>query len=218
MTQPKNRFGNRSCAYGEGFKQAGDERAKTVRSQLKALGIIFKKMQIKAAILLVECRDCGYWAEDYSTFANYVEQEVGIPMRTAQELMRVIRKCVAAKVTPHQIAELGWSKIALIAFDLTQENSVALLAKVKNKSYSQLQALLRQERKKKNACRGDSSSKTSLDKRSDVVLSGKVLEALQCASLHTRDTSAQTNLEFIAARFIEFCPPPSRIPENPNWN
>ena len=174
--------------------------------------------QIRAAILLTECRDGGYWAEDYSTFSEYVEQEVGLPMRTAQELMRVIRKCVNAEVESERIAEIGWSKVALIASELTKENADDLLKQANEKTYSQLQELLRQKRKNAKSGNKTSRSETRLSKQAAILVSEKVLTALQCASLHTRDTSAQANLEFVAAKFIELCPPPSRLPESQNWN
>jgi hypothetical protein len=217
MSFTGNRFGQ-SFDNDENATSSNKKRSKEVRLRLKELGQFYKAAQIETARLLEECRAGGYWAEEYATFSDFVEKEVGISLRTAQEMMRVIRKCNVAKVSPEKIAELGWSKVALIAKDLNEENAAKLLAEVKDKSYSQLQESTRQKRKSKNAVKGKSYSKVDKNEQSDICISESVLAALQCASLHTRDFSTQANLEFMAAKFIELCPPPSRVPENQNWN
>jgi hypothetical protein len=222
MSQPNNRIGDNFFGDGDESKFAQKGRATEVRNRLKTIGSKYRKLQIETAILLVECRDRGYCVDGYSTFANYVESEVGITLRTAQELMRVIRKCQDADVSVEKIAELGWSKIALIASDMTKENAVELLAEVKDKTYSQLQESKRQKKKeketKKNSVEGMPGSTIKPEGQPGIVLSNNILRAIQCASTHTRQVSMQANLEFMASAFMDLCPPPPRVPENPNWN
>jgi len=213
MTLPHNRFGRRNDK--KVFQSTN--RSSEVRSRLKTLGQFYKAAQLETARLLEECRSGGYWAEDYTTFSDFVEKEVGISMRTAQELMRVIRKCNDAEVSPEKIAELGWSKVALVAKDLNKENAAKLLDEVKKKSYSQLQESIRQKRKAEKTGNDGPLCETDTE-QSEICISENVLAALQCASLHTRKTSTQANLEFMAAKFMELCPPPSRLPENPSLN
>lgn len=193
------------------------DRGLFVRSSLIMFGQLIENSKLMAAYLLEECRREGYWSDHYSSFREYVEEEVGIPMRTAQELMRVAAKCREANVSPELVAELGWSKVALVASRLTSENAAELLSQVKAKSYSQLQEVMRQL-KRKVAQPGKKRKADKKREESPVVLSKGVQEALRLACLHTRDQTTEVNLEFIAAKFMELCPPPSRLPPSASLN
>jgi len=216
-----HRLGNQCGERGDGSAEYEHavSRAVFVRSSLIMFGQMLDSSQLAMAYLLEECRREGYWVHEYSTFTEYVEQEVGIPMRTAQALMRVVRCCNRANVSPERVAQLGWSKLAVVAGHLTAENATELLDEVSNKSHSQLQELMRQRKRKEQTTRKQSSKpKKSAVDVAPIVLSETVQEALRLACLHTHDQSTNTNLEFVAKKFMELCPVPSRVPSGPSLN
>lgn len=207
----------------DGSNQPGTnaDRPRVVRRCLAIVGPIYEKSKIEVAKLLEECHREGYWVKDYKSFAEYVESEVRLSPRTAQELIRVVRKCCDAGVPTSEINRLGWSKVAVVAQQLTSHNAAELLAEVESKSYAQLQESMRQKKRAaKNLpakARPAASCRPGAPTES-LVMSRSLNEALRLACLHTHDPSLQTNLDFIATKFVELCPTPSRIASGDNLN
>ncbi|MDA1052509.1 MAG: hypothetical protein O3C40_18795 [Planctomycetota bacterium] len=112
------------------------DRARQTRAELASLGRLYTKMSMHIAGLLSEVQQGNYWRGDYSTFAQYVEKEVGIRPRTAQELLKVFHAAQKLRIPLEEIERLGWSKLAVVAGQLTEENKAELLRDVDRLTYS----------------------------------------------------------------------------------
>ena len=199
--------------------QQPQNRSQKVRLRLLVIGTAIQVAKYEAGLLLAECKENGYWAENYSSFREYVEDETGLRFRTAQELIRVTRACEKANVSAEEVLSLGWSKVALVAGELTAANAKELLQEVKQKTYGQLQEAVRQRRQMTPmSTKKVHAKRTQKTKPRSIVLSEKVQEALRLACLHTHDQATEANLDFVATKFIELCQPPSRLPPRASLN
>ena len=179
------------------------KRREIVNQQLSSLGPKYEQSQIEIASLLCEAHSKQYWRYEHESFGAYVQDVVGISVRTGQELVRVMRACQAVGLSSAEITRLGWSKLAVVARKLTPENAKSLLNQVEQKSYRELK---------------DSCTKAGADNRQKkplplITLSTVIEEALRLACAHTHSVEVQPNLEFIAQKFLEVIQPPSRIPK-----
>ena len=179
-------------------------RSRFVRERLFTVSRTFRESRIEIATLLDETQREEYWRDTHSSFRDYVEQSLKISQRTAQELLKVIRACRAANIAAATIAELEWSKVAIVAGRLTPENAVQVLADVKDKSYGELKKMVRREK-------AAGTQKQTRHADGKITVTEVVHEALRLACAHTREIEFQANMEFMAAKFIELCPPPSRL-------
>lgn len=193
-------------------------RGEQVHERLRILGPLYTQSKFELAELLEECHLNGYWATSHKSFADYVE-DIGLCLRTAQEYVRIARRCREADVPMSEVAKLGWSKVAMVAKKLTKENASDVLAKVKSQSFGQLQETARQE---KQQTQGEGSAKSRDAHRVQnaelIAVSRQLSEALRLACLHTHDPNMQANLDFIASKFVELCPVPSRFAINDSLN
>ncbi len=186
-------------------------RGEQVHERLRILGPLYSKSKFELAELLEECHLKGYWASSHKSFADYVE-DIGLCLRTAQELTRIARQCREAGVPMSEVARLGWSKVQMVAKKLTKENASDVLAQVESQSFGQLQEAIRQEKKQAQGLKtskirdADSAQEAEL-----IAVSRQLSEALRLACLHTHDPNLQVNLDFIASKFVELCPIPSRF-------
>jgi len=178
-------------------KQPGDSRTEDgqkVRQLLVKISKAFQTTQAQFAELLVECHDKGYWATDYSTFADYVDREIGIKLRKAQELMKVWRVCVKFKISPEKIDEIGWSKLAIVGSSINEQNVEDILRNTAAKTYAELQDERRSQRSR-------TSSKQKTD--SKIVVTDVIEKALRLAAAHARDLNTQGCLEQIAKHYLD---------------
>ena len=209
MSAP-NKPNNCNLEVLEAFVTKHDQQHENgIRSRIRELASQYKKAKIELAKLLIEARQNGFWRGEFSSFRQYVEEEVGIPIRVAQELMRVYQKCSEAKISDAEMSEAGWSKLALVANHLTQENAAQQLKLAKESSYRDLKAKQAETARK---------TKASTKRESPIVVSYVVEQAIQLACRHTGDSEITTNLDFIAKTFIDLCPPPSYIDPKPSSN
>lgn len=182
------------------------ERAEVAREQLAEMCQDIRQHMLDIGYLLEEIHRAEYWRGHYASFEVFIEEEVGFSVRKAQELIKVIRYCQSADIQREEMASVGWSKLAIVAGDLTKENAAEVLAGLKRKSCRQLKEEARQRKAER---------KTSSPGRrtAELIVTEIVLEAMRYACLHTRDMDFQTNLEFVAAKFLEHCPSPARVAE-----
>ena len=186
------------------------ERRQTVKQRLSALGSQYQTAQIEIAMLLLEVHREQYWRYESETFEAYVQETAGISLRTAQELLRVIRACQTVNLSTTEITRLGWSKLAVVAQHLTPENATALLAQVEQTSYRQL---------KQSFSKSGSHRKNPQSTRTPkIILSQVIQDALRLACTHTHDVDVQPNLEFMAQKFLETVQPASRFPRADHLN
>ncbi len=184
-----------------------EKRRLAVNLRLSALGPQYQEAQIEMATLLAEAHRQQYWRQGYENFGTYVQQLAGISLRTAQELLRVIRACHAVNLSNNEIAKLGWSKLAVVAKHLRPETAQKMLCQVKDMSYGQLKATY-----SKNAAPVAEKKATTATSRLRVT--DVIDEALRLAFFHTRETEMQSNLDFIAEKFLELVQWPSRLPKD----
>jgi hypothetical protein len=207
---------NRLPDYSDDSPHCGDSTAHAeqsnrraiVRKQLLTIGREYQSKTIEMSILLEECHRERYWQEDFVTFNEYVEAELGISTRTAQDLTRTIRACQAANVSVEEIHRLGWSKVSVVASHLTSENAAKLLMEVEGKSCRELRNLVRNN---KSLTAAKKATTVTRKMPRQIELSAMFEAALRLACQHTRDLDIESNLKFIADKFIEFCPPPSAL-------
>jgi hypothetical protein len=203
---PEQSQAPRSLQQACGTSAGPHDRSSQVRLRLVEIGRAYQQSTIEVATLLEEVHRNGYWQDSHTTFSRYVEDEVGISLRTAQELLRVIRSCQSVGVSAEDIARLGWSKVAVIARHLTPQNAAQLLRHVEATPYSDLkkQAKVMQRQQQPSASELSES-------RDRICVTHAIQRALRLASMHTHDPDIQANLEFIAKKFTELCPVPSRV-------
>ena len=180
-----------------------EQRRQAVNQRLSALGPQYQEAQIEMATLLAEAHGQQYWRSGYESFGAYAQQLAGISLRTAQELLRVIRACHAVNLSNSEIAKLGWSKLAVVAKHLRPETAQKLLSEVQDMSYIQLKSAY-----SKHAAAAEKKAPSRLR------VTEVIDEALRLAFIHTRHTEMQTNLDFIAEKFLELVQWPSRLPKD----
>lgn len=191
-------FDDAASQYGASASLA--DRALQTRIELASLGRLYQRIGMHVARLLSEVQQGDYWRGDFDTFTQYVEKEVGIRMRTAQELLKVFHAARRLHIPLDEIERLGWSKLAVVAGKLTEENKAELLRDVERLTYSQL--------KTKHAREATSSSRKS---GSVLYLTEDIQRALRRATCFTHDEDPQHNLEFVARKFLEHCAIPSIV-------
>ena len=182
------------------------EEGQKVRQLLVSISKAFQKTQAQFAELLVECHDKGYWTFDYPNFGEYVDGELGIKLRKAQELMKLWRICVEFNISPETINELGWSKLAIVGSSINKQNVNDVLKNVAEKTFAELQS--EKKLQKKQSC---AANKKKAD--SKLVVTDVIERALRLAATHARNLDTQACLESIAEHYLEnqtFRPRPSR--------
>ena len=203
LRKPESPLSTEGKSESEAGSQDFEQRRQAVNQRLSALGPQYQEAQIEMATLLAEAHGQQYWRSGYESFGAYVQQLAGISLRTAQELLRVIRACHAVNLSNSEIAKLGWSKLAVVAKHLRPETAQKLLSEVQEMSYAQLQAAY-----SKHAAAAEKTAPSRL-RVTDVIDA-----ALRLACLHTRQTELQSNLDFIAEKFLELVQWPSRLPKD----
>jgi hypothetical protein len=171
-----------------------DSRRNRCRRRLIALALQDSSMKAETARLLSEVRDRSYWAGEFESFEAYCEQELGMSLRTAQELMKTYNKWVKAGVPEGQIEEIGWSKLALLAKHLTPTNRDKLLADAAASSHAMLKEKYRQ---------GASRGKPRTNRQPDLTLTPSIIAAVTRAGEFTKSDDLQDNLEYVAQRFLD---------------
>lgn len=181
------------------FEENG-ARARYVRRELSTMGKAVEGSKLLIGSLLLETKEQKYWVHSHPNFRAYVEMEVGIPYRTAQSLISVVRKCNEAKVPLKLAIQIGWSKVALIAKRLTKQNATDMLSRAERMSYTQLKELAKGHvgRSKQSTSKNGSQA----DEK-PLLLSPTVQEAIRRARLETHDASPGANLDYIALSFLE---------------
>jgi hypothetical protein len=72
--------------------------------------------------LLARIQENQWYRPKYETLRDYVEQEHGIKNRTAQYWVRIYHALVDNNINWDQVKHLGWTKLAVLASVLTEDN------------------------------------------------------------------------------------------------
>jgi nitric oxide reductase NorQ protein len=139
------------------------ERSQTVRQILHQAAKTEDKLQLRMAELLFEAQERRYWRDwGFGSFREFVEAECGFGLRKAQQLVEVYKKFVVElAVPPEQMRRLEWSKAALVAGLIRNENRDELLRDVERLSYRDLQERIEAIRKKSEASTPEAPPETS---------------------------------------------------------
>ena len=214
----KPRFPLNHIAESESRETDASDRAAEVLAALIRYGTMIEKSKFKAAYLLEECKREGYWANHYPSYTAFVEDAIGISKRAAQEMIRVVKQCRNADVPLERVAELGWSKVALISKRLTKENAPELLAQVEQKTFGQLQEMLRQAKRKEKKPADQPAKGVVSGTLKPIVLSETVHQAIYMAQEHTGSLSGEENLNFVAEKFMELFRKKPLLQREPSLN
>ncbi|MFM8274069.1 MAG: AAA family ATPase, partial [Gemmata sp.] len=121
-------------------------RAESVRGQLRAARDAGDRLQLDTAKLLCEVREQEYWRDwGHPSFEAYVEADCGFSVRKAQELIKIYRRlAVELGMSDDRIRGLEWSKVSVVARALTPENKDALLGRLADMTFPEVQRLARE--------------------------------------------------------------------------
>jgi len=132
---------------GDNWENLSDKTAKDINRVLKTLANALDMGRLKQGELLSHMNDDRRYielvnpdtGENFSTFKEYCETELGMALRTARYRISVYDKLInKLKIPTDQIELIGWSKAALIA---PQADNVSIghwLEEAKEKSYRAL--------------------------------------------------------------------------------
>lgn len=189
------------------------QRGVVVLRQLTALKVKIDGHQFEFSALLDEVHQLRHWRAELPTFERYVQEVLGINVRTAYEFMRVYRICRSVNLPKETVAKVGWSKVAVVAKHLTPENVSEIIKQVETMGYRELQETY--STMSKGQDEGKDSRSVKARKRqppSKIKITLVIQEALHLACMHTHQVTSQENLEYMATHFLKHCSPPSRLP------
>ncbi len=177
-----------------------------MHQRLIRLGLDIQANQLEIATLLAEVHQYKYWRRRFPTFESYVNEIIAISLRTAQELLRVIRKCEALKVPMSVMAKVGWSKLAVVVNHATSENVSTVIAQAEAMSYAELKKEYSPSRES-DAGPQDQPYRNRARKQppSKIKITQVIEDALYLACMHTLQVTPQDNLEFMATHFLKHC-------------
>jgi len=90
-------------------------RAATVRRTIQALSQDIQRNTFDVAELLDEAQSGTYWAQwGFSSFGEYAEEELGLKVRKAQYLARIVRVCRECGVARKDYEPVGVTKLRAI--------------------------------------------------------------------------------------------------------
>ena len=118
-------------------------------------------------------------------------------------MVRVVKQCREADVALDRVAELGWSKVAVIAKHLTKENASELLAEVENKTFGQLQEMVRQKNRQETKSATQATQPLVQEELTQIIPSDTVYRAIEMAREQTGSLKGEDNLNFVAEKFME---------------
>ena len=172
----------------EQFRIAMDVRRKVIEARND-----LHVSKARFARVLAECHDNKYWAPDYKSFKEYADTEIGIGLRAAQQLVKTWKVCAAHGITEEQMAEIGWSKLAITAPFITAGNVSEVVERVKKATCSQLK-----DEFKKQASADQSGSADS----PKLIITEVILRAMQMAATLKLAATEQECLEAVASHFV----------------
>lgn len=182
--------------FHERFRHAGDL---LLRTQQKFEAI--NRNRIEAGMLLCLVAESKAWTTKFSSFESYVEEELKISLRTAQQLMKTVRKCVESQIELVEVAELGWSKLALVLNHLTHQNKENVLQDVTSMPLAELKS--KYKKVKETADKNERQTKTDTGTAiPTIILTATLQQALLKAAVQTKSDDLTTNLDFLASRFL----------------
>ena len=116
------------------------ERSHTVRKILQQAARTEDRLQLRMAELLFEAQQGRYWRDwGFDSFKGFVEAECRFGHRKAQQLVEVYRKFVVELgVPPERMRRLEWSKAALAAGVIRNDNRDEFLQDLERLSYRDL--------------------------------------------------------------------------------
>jgi hypothetical protein len=193
--------GNMDCKSGSDSKRNVDpESARRLLLELETRASQFEKDRAWFARQILTVYEDKLWKEVTGSFREYVEVRLKLPLRTAQEMIRVSKAAQRFGISHDRIADIGWSKLALVVNDLTDETVDDVLANAKSESYKALRAS-RRASKASRVAQEEYRSQT-------LVVSAALRKAIIRASLFTRMEDEQANLDYIAKTFLTTHSPP----------
>ena len=171
--------------------------------EIRELAPRYRSLQYQFAALLELVHRHQYWRSAYKSFGEYVECEAGLKLRTAQELIRVSRICAEHGISREQVLELGWTKLALVASKINEENKDQILKEVKSQSYTKLKRKYRSRKSRRSAPQ-------------TISMSPVVAAAIRLAAGFSQSDDVADNLDFVAASFLHTVR--QRSQHRPQWN
>ena len=182
---------------GQAASASEAQRANHVRAALVAARKIENRLQLPIAKLLTEVRTQRYWKQwGHRSFEEFVENDCHFSLRKAQELIRLYTKLVMyLGIAPERIAHLGWSKVALVAGELTPANVEQMLLEIEQKSYGELRAWLKTMNK--HHARAKKPGKNRW-----LIVTPIIAAAINKAAEATGSGDPQLNLEFVAQSYL----------------
>ena len=170
-------------------------REEEVTHRLGKLKILKSGCQFEMACLLREVQEHELWKVQFRSFKEYCETVVEMKIRTVQEMLRVLRTCEEFGIHAEEIQQFGWSKVAVLAAQITSENVEQCLFDLGSLSFHQL---------RQKYCRPKApKEKLQDDEIRELILTKCILDAMEYAGQQTDSDSDQENLEHVARMFIE---------------
>lgn len=83
--------------------------------------------QLANARRLLDFERSGAWRENYDTFDEWVDNEMGQLPGSARDVLRVQRKLEAIDLSPDTAREIGWAKLRVVSSKLYRGNAQAVL-------------------------------------------------------------------------------------------
>ncbi len=182
---------------------SSDVTPQNIHSELRTLVVRINECNHRIAILITAVHGKRHWVEFAGSFKDYVETHLGISVRTVQELMKVLRVCQTHKIPHEKIAEVGWSKIAVVAKQITEANRDQVLADLKDFSYSQLREKYKQAsspRASKKDAEGKVDSKAKDAQK--LLITPPLSRAIELVKELTDLDDPQLIFEFMAEQFL----------------
>ncbi|EDL59244.1 AAA family ATPase [Gimesia maris] len=136
-------FGGAACTNLE--ESAISERRDVVRDELRESSKELNRLDGKVSELLTEVQDGRYWAGwGFKSFEEFVHGECSFGLRKAQELIRV-RKIFVGELglSSEQLESIKWSKAAIVARVINEENRDKMLDALSTESLRELRERVR---------------------------------------------------------------------------
>ena len=116
-------------------------------NRLKSLKVETTSRSLEAAAVLSEMEEGEVWRElDYPSWKSFVgDPDLDLSTGYVSTAINIHRKFILEfKINPEEIAEIGWSKVAMILPVVTKENVEELLGAAQGNSKSDLAKTIKQ--------------------------------------------------------------------------
>ena len=180
-----------------------DASPQQIHLELKQLAANNNECNHRMATLISLVYGKRHWVEFAGSFKDYVETHLGLKLRTVQEMMKVQTACQTYQITAQQIADIGWSKIAVVAKQITEANRDQVLADLKKMGYSQLREKYKQASSPR-ASKKDAADKVASKEKDaqKLLITPPLARAIQLVKDLTELDDPQLIFEFMAEQFL----------------